>query len=464
MTSRLTRIQLVVFVVVTVVSIWYGSVRFLDVGSVFRPPYTISAEFATAGGIYPRADVEVLGTRVGSVREIKPGPGSGTTVVLAIDKGVSIPEDVRASIGNKSAIGEQYVELKPLSTDGDKLAEGDVIPLARTHSPVEIAQLLSHLDGLAKSVPTDDLATVLDEVSKGVTGLGPTMGRLLADSDRFTRTSLTHVDELTALIEDASTVLDTQVAMGPQTTRYLRELGSLTARLRQLVPAFDELFADGIRAGAEVVNLLSDNQKALPVLLNNLVSLTHVASDRIPAVRKTLVMFPWAIELGATSIRPCDEYDPRTGKPIESTCHYDEDGNPVFSAHLAFQLSEQPGKSPYLPCVKGYEDTRRYQPDGDSLDGGSRQPEDSKPNMQARCTAPPTDPTSPNVRGSQNVPSGSDGAGRAAPPWGLALFDPNTGTVAAPDGVTYRISGTTGAAPPPGDAGLDWLLTHQLGK
>lgn len=464
MISRLTRIQLVAFVLVTLVSSWYGAVRFLDVGSIVRPPYTISAEFAASGGIYPRADVDLLGTRVGSVREIRPGRGAGTTVVLSIDNGVSIPEDVRATIGNKSAIGEQYIELKPLSTGGDELADGDVIPLARTQSPVDVAQLLGHLDGLAKSVPTDDLATVLDEVSKGVNDLGPTMGRLLEDSDRVTQTSLAHVDELTALIEDASTVLDTQVAMGPQTARYLRELGSLTARLRELIPAFDELFTDGVRAGTETVNLLSDNQKALPVLLNNLVSLNDVAADRTPALRKTLVMFPWAIELGATVIRPCDEYDPRTGKPIESTCHYDDEGNPVFSAHLAFQLPEQPGKPPYLPCVKGYEDTRKYLPNGDSLDGGERQPKDSAPNMEAGCTASPDDPISPNVRGSQNVPSPSDGADRAAPPLGLALFDPNTGTVAAPDGVTYRLSGTTGAAPPNGEAGLDWLLTHQLTK
>ena len=267
---------------------------------------------------------------------------------------------------------------------------------------------------------------------------------------------------MTALIDDAATVLDTQVELGPQTTTYLREIASLTATLRELDPTFDEVFVHGIRAGAEVTNLLRDNQAALPILLTNLLAVTDVAGSKLPALRKTLVVFPWVIEMNASLIRYCDEIDPQTGKPIQSTCQYDENGKPVYSAHFALQLPELPGKAPYLPCVKGYEGTVKYHPNGDPMGSGKREPRDSPPNRNVRCAASPTDPDSPNVRGSQNAHDYGSSEGRSAPNGGVALYNPNNGMVAAPGGTTYHLTGATGSRPPHGEQALGWLLTQPM--
>src|SRR5688572_3134857 len=118
MISRLAKVQLVLFVLVSALAIVYGATTLLNVGAVLKPPYLVEARFASPGGIYPRADVDLLGTRVGRVKEIKPGPGSGTTVVLAIDSDVKVPADLTATIGSKSAIGESYVALTPRSDTG----------------------------------------------------------------------------------------------------------------------------------------------------------------------------------------------------------------------------------------------------------------------------------------------------------------------------------------------------------
>jgi len=406
MTTLTTKIQLAVFGLVAVLSMVYGAVTLFDVGSVVRPPYQVEAQFSGSGGIYPRADVDLLGTKVGTVTDVRVGPGSGTTVVMAIDPDVEISTDVTAFIGHKSAIGEQYVALTPKSdaADGAVLKDGSVIPMSATATPIEVSDLLSDLDGLAASIPPKQLGIVLDEMAAAVSGLGPTMGRLLDDADTVTRTSLAHVDELTALITDARTVLDTQVALGPQTTAYFEQLAPLLEELRALDPQLAQVFVDGLRAGRSLTDLLRDNQEALPVLLTHLVSLTDLAADRIPGLRKTIAMFPWVLEVGATGVRPCDEYDAHTGRPIESTCRYDEQGRPIYTTYLAFQMSEAPGGSPYLPCTKGYEGTVKYQPNGESLNGGPREQRDSPPNIHAHCGAAPSDPASPNVRGSQNVP------------------------------------------------------------
>lgn len=460
MISRLAKVQLVVFVLVSVLAIVYGATTLLNVGAVLRPPYLVEAQFASPGGIYPRADVDLLGTRVGRVKELRPGPGSGTTVVLAIDSDVKIPADLTATIGSKSAIGESYVALTPRSEDGPDLGDGDTIPLTSTVSPPDFAELIASLSSLAGSVPTRDVATVLDELSVAFDGVAPSLGRLLDSSHTVTEASLANVEALTSLIDSAATVLDTQVEVGPQTTTYLAQLAGLTDRLRELDATFDQIFVNGITAGSEVTDLLSANQDALPVLLNNLVTLTDVAADRIPGLRKTLVTFPYVLEIAQTGVRYCDMVDAKTGKPVEKTCHYDANGDPIWAAYLAAQLPEQPGKPPYQTCTKGYEGTVRYLPDGTPLSGKGRdQPPNSDPNPNARCAALPTDPFSPNVRGSQNAHRPRAGSVSRA---GLALFNPRSGFLATPDGATYQLSGVTGEDPPSGPEGLGWLLIQPL--
>ncbi|MFL6022877.1 MAG: MCE family protein [Marmoricola sp.] len=438
MTTLLTRVQLIAFALVTVLAVSYGAVNFFHVGAVFSPPFEVRAQFATSGGIYARADVDLLGTRVGSVRKIIPGPGTGTTVVLALDHGAKIPRDVTATIGNKSAIGEQYVELEPQSSGGPVLAGGDVIKLDRTSSPIDVATLIGDLDSLAGSIPAQDLSTVMTELSTALNGVGGSLGHLIDNTDRLTRVSLAGANDLNQLIDDASTVLDTQVVKGPQTAAYLRDLAGLTSELRRIDSSFDDLFANGIRAGVQVSNLLADNQQALPVLLNQLVALTEVAADRIPALRKTLVVFPYALEVGATGVRRCGSFEPKTGKPVEATCRYDEQGRPIYAAYLALELPKPPN-APYFPCTKGYEGTVKYLPDGTPLNGGPKQKVDSPVNMNARCTASPDDPNTPLVRGAQNVDGPAATPGRTAPAYGLALLDPNSGVVVTADG-SYQVS------------------------
>ncbi|MFL6154653.1 MAG: MCE family protein [Marmoricola sp.] len=405
MTSRLTKIQLVAFALVTLLAVGYGAVNLLDVGKVVSPPFTVSAQFATSGGIYARADVDLLGTRVGSVKEIRPGPGSGTTVVIALDKGVKIPQDVHALIGSKSAIGEQYVELEPRSAGAPYLAAGDVIAMSDTSTPVAVEDLLKHTEQLAGSIDPDKLRSALSEANLAFAGRGNDLGRLITASDRATRASLDSLDDLNSLIDSASTVLGTQVALGPDTATSLRTTGAVLNTVADLNPTFADLFTAGVRAGTQVSGLLTDLRPTLQPLLGNLVTLTDVLADRLPALRKTLAIFPWVLEVNATSFRYCDEIDAKTGKPVQSTCRYDAQGRPVYSAHLALQLPEPPGGPSYSSCTKGYQGTKKYLPNGTPLAGGPKQSQDSEPNPVAACTASPQDPAEPNVRGSQNVPN-----------------------------------------------------------
>lgn len=462
MTTGAVRFKLVAFVVVSALALTYGATELFSVQRLVQPPDEVRIVFADPQGLYPRADVDLLGVRVGAVREIEPGPASASTVVIELDHDAAVPADLRAEASSKSAIGEQYVQLVPLSSGGERLGDGDTIGLERTVSPPNLAELLGSLDALVGSVPREELRISLEEGAAALTDLAPDLRRLLDDADQLSSSALRNVDDLTALIDDAQTVLDTQVELGGSTRAALSDLASLTSRLRALDPTFDRIFVRGIAAGTQVTGLLRDNQAALPVLLNNLVSLTTLGADHLPGIRKTLVVFPWMLEYNAQALRYCDDVDPLTGTPVESSCHYDDEGLPIYSVHIADVVKVR-GSAPYNPCTRGYESAERHLANGDPADGtGPRQGADPPANFEVHCASLPSDPDAPNVRGFQNIARRTGRSGRAPVGWGNAVMNPTTGTVVTPDGGAFLLTSTVDPVPTDGTADLGWLLTRNL--
>jgi phospholipid/cholesterol/gamma-HCH transport system substrate-binding protein len=456
------KIQLAAFAVIALAAVLLLLFRFAGAGALVNRPYVVYAHFADAGGIFPRAEVDLLGTAVGSVGELTVDPSGDVVATLVIDHGASIPVDLTATVTDKSALGEQYVELAPRSAGGPVLTDGSVIPRDRTRIPLPVRDLLGNLNALASSIPKQALTTNLIELSTAFGGTGPDLQRLLDQSNALTRTSLDNLHDQIRLLDSGRTVLDTQAAHRGEIGALSHDLAGLTDQLRELDPTFADAFDNGIRATDQVTGLLRDNEEALPALLTNLLSITDVAYPRQPQIRKTLVVLPWGLERGGGAVRYCDENDPKTGQPIPSTCHYDAQGRPRYSAHFGFQLPEKPLLSdPYNVCVRGYGGTRQFFPNGAPANGvGPFERPDQPANIHARCTAPPTDPGTPNVRGAQNAqrPGGSP-AYR-----GAALYNPNSGFLTSSDGETYQITGTSGAAPPTGADGLAWLLTQPMSK
>lgn len=403
--TRLMRIQLLVFALTATLAIGYGSIRYFGADKLISRPYEVTALFSYAGGIYPRADVELLGTRVGTVSDVAPGPDGTTRVTMAIDKDVRIPRDVELTVSAKSAIGEQVIAMTPKSAGAPYLRTGDSIALSATKTPVRVEDLLANTDALLASIPAGDLNTALKEASTALAGVGADLRSLIQSSQTVSASTLEHIDELRTLIGQSQTVLNTQLDLDPQTRASLADTGDLLARVQTLKAPLLGIAVDGTRAAQEVSAMLLDIRTVLPALLGDFNALTDVALARKAALRKTIALFPWALEAAGYAVRYCDKYNPKTGEPVESTCHYDEQGKPIYHAYFAFQLPELPGNPPFLPCNRGYEDTRRFQPDGTAMDGGPSFRFDSttEPDLSVGCTSSPSDPAQPNVRGSQNV-------------------------------------------------------------
>jgi phospholipid/cholesterol/gamma-HCH transport system substrate-binding protein len=104
--------------------------------------YSLHASFRDAEGITPRADVLVHGLRVGQVGAVSTR-GGRTSLTLALNSArLPLHGDVSARIGQKTPLGESYVDLDP-GRAGPRPPSGGRLP---ARPPVVLYQGVAVLD------------------------------------------------------------------------------------------------------------------------------------------------------------------------------------------------------------------------------------------------------------------------------------------------------------------------------
>jgi len=447
--TRQTKLQLLVFGLISLLGLSYAGVRYAGLGRFFQDQgYVVSADFVDSGGIFKGAEVTNRGVPEGKVVSLTLRP-DGVRVGMRLRPGTKVPKDVKAFVGNRSAVGEQYVDLQPQADTSPYLRQGDVISKDRTGIPIPPTQLLVNLDRLVKSVNTDDVTVVLDELGAAFEGSGDSLQRLVDAGDQLTEAASAHLPQTKKLIEDGRTVLATQRDTAGQFQSFNRDLADLTGQLRASDPDFRRLFANGTASARETTDLLESNRSALPILLDNLVTVAQVQSIRLPAIRQILVTYPNVIAGGFTVV------------PNDGTTHF------------GLATTNSPS-----PCTAGYTTTKRRDPADLTLR--------TTPNLNAYCAEPPS---SGDVRGAQNEPRPAgerpfpNNSGSAVPPRSSATapsglsssgsrtaqdsvllgdYDPATGNVITSDGQRLTIGSTAGGAGMFGGSSWQLLLLGPL--
>ncbi|EWM11142.1 MCE family protein [Kutzneria sp. 744] len=355
------RVQLAVFLVVALAGI-VGLYRFLE-----TPGYQISVQLSDSGGVFPNAEVSYRGVTVGRVNQLKLS-SAGVQAVLTIDAAApQIPASAKAVVANRSAVGEQYIDLEPQDDKGPYLSQGSVIPQERTTLPPSPDQVLSNLDALVKSVPADKLKVVVDELDKTFTGTGPDLQKLLDASSSLTTEAAKNLPQTKALLSDGKTVLETQNKDAAAITSFAQSLNKVAAQLKGSDADIRSLISAAPAAAQPVDDILRSSGRNLSVVLANLYTTTAITSSRTAGIEELLVAYP-VITAFTPGLSP--------------------DG----TGHLGLVLNFF---NPF-PCTKGYETTQERP-------ANSTAPKAA--NAQAYCAEPPNSPI--DVRGSQNVPRGN---------------------------------------------------------
>ncbi len=358
--------QLVAFVVIATVAVVYSLFRFTDLGRVFgQDGYTVTLQLEESGGIFSNAEVSYRGYNIGRVGDLSL-TDTGLQVELNIEPGnEGIPADLDAVVGNRSAIGEQYVDLRPRTQDGPFLEDGSVIPEERTETPVGTDEVIADLHDIAASVPIDALRTIVDESFLAFSGTGDDLQLLMNTTRAFVAAARENVPDTVELLRSGNKVLDAQNAEASSLKSFSRDLKLVSEQLKKSDTDLRKLIEATPKSATQIQEVLRETGPGLSSLIANLLTLSNLQVDRIDGLEQALLSYPLLSAGGDATLT--DEGKLRLG--------------------LVLNLFDPP------PCTRGYEGTNRRP--GNDLSY-------AEPNNDAYCAEPPGSPI--DVRGSQNAP------------------------------------------------------------
>jgi phospholipid/cholesterol/gamma-HCH transport system substrate-binding protein len=423
MITRRTKVQLLIFAIITLLGVSFVGARYARLDRVFvDDAYTVVAHFSDSGGAFAGAEVSYRGVRVGQVSKMELTE-EGVDIHLDIDNGQDrIPADTIAVVGNRSAVGEQYVELQPRVDEGPYLVDESEIDVDRTRTPIQTDTLLTHMSETVRSVDEQDLQTVTTEFGAAFGGAGADLQTIIDSGNEFLGAADANFEITTKLIKDANVVLRGQVASESSLRSFARDLSVFSTSLVGADKDLRGVIDNGSATANQLRRFLEENEVDLASLINNLVTTGEVVVSRLDGVEQLLVLYPYVVEGGFTVVSKT----PATGN---------------FDAHFGMIMTEQPHV-----CHAGYEGTDRRSP----MDGSNR-----PMNVSARCTEAASQS---NARGAQNAP-------RAAASYGdpIAAYDPGSGTITWGEREAAALQSTGSVAPRTlGEESWKWLFLQPL--
>lgn len=396
MLMRSTKVQLILFVVITLIGISYVSAEYVGLAKYVtgNNGCTVHADFPDSGGIFTDAEVTYRGVTVGQVGALHLIK-NGTRVDLHLNSCSSpkIPaaQDVSATVANRSVVGEQYVDIEPIGrAPSGQLAKHATIPMANNHIPTATQTLLGNLDRLFNSVPLDALRTTISELGTAFDNKGDDLGRLLDATNAFIKMASRseNISATLDLIQRSSTVLQTQLDQRQPLQIWTHNLNLLSQQLKASDPDFRHLLNSGPSDVTTVRDFVSNNATDLGVTLANLATVGDLLVRHLPGLEEVLELYPALAAGGPTTVHDRTGW---LGLVLQSTPDPQDCGDP-----------EKNGE--------GYNGTARRYPFDVSP---------AAPNVTVHCTAPNTGPNAKQVRGSANVPGGDpislSGGGRVYP-------------------------------------------------
>lgn len=292
MLTRFVRTQLIIFSIASIVGVAVMAVKYLQAPVLLGiGRITVSLELPSGGGLYQLSNVTYRGAEVGEVTDVKL-TAKGVQATLSLHTSPKIPADLVAQVRSISAIGEQYVDLRPRSSLPPYLSDGSVIAVSDTEIPQPVGPMLDRTSALLAGIPRDKVATMLDESAKGLNDAGYDLGSLLDSAGVVARDSRSVVGQMRELIDDSRPLLDDQIESAQDTRTWTHSLANVTDQLVTNDPQVRTILQAAPAALQEVSRLLESIKPTLPVLLANLTSLGQVAVTYLPSLEQLLVLVP----------------------------------------------------------------------------------------------------------------------------------------------------------------------------
>ncbi|QWF83864.1 MCE family protein [Amycolatopsis sp. CA-230715] len=240
------------------------SLQGMDAGQeVDGPSYELTAVFTDVSGLPSGGEVKLGPSSVGRVVATR-SEHFQAKVTLRLRQDVRLPKGTRAELKLSTALGDQYIDLRPPASGGtDCLADGATIPVADTVRGPDIENTLAVLGMVLNNSGLDQARTIITELN---TALGGREGKIRD------------------LLARANGILSTLDARSGDFTRALGSLNRLAKIASDNRAVLDQAFTQINPA----VDVLRSQQDSLNKLLANVTPLAKTTDETLGRTKETV--------------------------------------------------------------------------------------------------------------------------------------------------------------------------------
>jgi phospholipid/cholesterol/gamma-HCH transport system substrate-binding protein len=281
----------------------------------FNPPwenrYSVFVTFDKSPGVSPGKgqEVRIAGIEVGDIRGLSVLRSGKARLELSIDSDQKVYSNARFVLRPKSPLNDMYIEINPGGPPGQVLTDGAAVPVTNTVRPIQIDEVLAHLDDNAQTAVTSllseadvALAHAPADLPKGLTAtddtvaeLQPVMEQLELRRDLLAKlvTSLSEIavavgdddERLTRLASSLQETLSTIGGRDNDLNDALAELPEFSKQLRHASSGVNDLVKELDPALRHLGDVHKDLPKALKKLDDSVDELDEFLQRARPVLR-----------------------------------------------------------------------------------------------------------------------------------------------------------------------------------
>ncbi|KRB76254.1 hypothetical protein ASE01_14710 [Nocardioides sp. Root190] len=276
--------------------------------------YTVEVHFDQIENLVPNSTVQKDNVVIGTVGEIDV-EGWEAVVKLHLLDSVELPADVTFSIGQKTLLGAQYVEVsapaagqpgQPGQPVQAALADGDVLGVEQTGTYPATEQVLGAVALLLNNGGLSQISTITSELSTALRGKVPDTRNLIRHANELLAVLDANRGEIVAALESinglAAGLRSDEKAIATAIDRITPGLEVLETERARLVKA---VTATG-RAGDRAVRVVNASEKALLANLDSLGPiLTNLGrvSESLPDALKIAITIPFPVMTSSNALK-----------------------------------------------------------------------------------------------------------------------------------------------------------------
>ena len=261
---------------------------------------TVTAHFPRAVSVYVGTDVRILGVSVGKVTSVTP-EGESVRVEMSYEGKYDVPADAQAVVVTPTLVADRFVQLTPVYTKGDTMADGADIPLERSAVPVELDRIYKSLQDLSVTLGPNGvnadgtLDNLLRAGAGALDGQGERANRMLRELSEAATTFGDGSSDLFETVTQLATFTTTLSRSDRLVRAFIADLAGVSEQLAGERGEIQRLLGSVADAVGVVEGFVRDNRSALTTDVRKLSSILKTIDSERTNLDKALKIAPVAM-------------------------------------------------------------------------------------------------------------------------------------------------------------------------